>query len=71
MTYYMSPFAYNIFYLYIDILTSIIIFLCVFQYQEFEWSPQTQGAVLSSFFYGYAVTQVIYYFSVRHRLFPA
>lgn len=26
---------------------------------EFDWSPQTQGLILGSFFYGYVLTQVI------------
>lgn len=29
------------------------------QEKEFQWSKQVQGALLSSFFYGYIATQII------------
>jgi len=35
-----------------------IIFLLLLQEMEFDWDEKTQGLVLSSFFWGYVITQM-------------
>lgn len=33
--------------------------LCIFQEREFDWDSKQQGFILSSFFYGYILTQLL------------
>jgi len=40
------------------ILRGIYTVMFIFQRQDYPWSPEVQGLVLSSFFYGYIVTQI-------------
>lgn len=42
----------------VRVMFGLMILIAFFQERDFDWSSSVQGYVLSSFFYGYLVTQI-------------